>query len=132
MRASEASDALTRALVDAAARGQRPRCGDYETAHLWLSEHDGERKQAAIMCTGCVVWAECDQVGQHQRFGTWAGVDRTRAPGKSAYHRISHLWWYAVHRVPVRTTHARQDLWVLPHVDLTVWQRVSGTYRRMA
>jgi Transcription factor WhiB len=82
--AAEASDALTQALIRAAAQGVRPRCGDYETSHLWLSDHDSERKQAALMCRSCVVWAECDEVGQHQPFGTWAGVDRTRAPGKKA------------------------------------------------
>jgi hypothetical protein len=37
-RAAEANDALTRALINAAAKGLRPRCGDYETSHLWLSE----------------------------------------------------------------------------------------------
>jgi transcription factor WhiB len=81
-QAAQASEALTQALVRAAARGIRPRCGDSETAYLWLSDHDGERKHAALMCRGCVVWAECDEVGQHQRFGTWGGVDRTRSPGR--------------------------------------------------
>ena len=81
---AEASDRLTQALVRAAARGVRPRCGDSETAYLWLSDHDGERKQAALMCRGCPVFDPCDAVGQHQRFGTWAGRDRTRAPGKKA------------------------------------------------
>ena len=37
-RAGEANDNLTKALIDLAAKGQRPRCGDYETSHLWLSE----------------------------------------------------------------------------------------------
>jgi hypothetical protein len=37
IRASAASEALTRALISAAARGVRPRCGDYETSY-WLSE----------------------------------------------------------------------------------------------
>jgi len=80
--AAEANDALTQALVRAAARRQRPRCGDIETAYLWLSDHDSERKQAALMCRGCVVWMECDEVGQHQRFGVCGGVDRTRSPGR--------------------------------------------------
>jgi hypothetical protein len=43
---AEAGDALTRALIDLASRGGRPRCGDSETAYLWTSDHDGERKQA--------------------------------------------------------------------------------------
>jgi hypothetical protein len=82
--AAEAGDALTRALIDLASRGGRPRCGDSETSYLWLSDHDSDRKQAAIMCRGCPVFDPCDEVGQHQRFGTWAGADRTRAPGKKA------------------------------------------------
>ena len=82
--AAQANEALTQALISAAARGIRPRCGDYETSLLWLSELDGQRKQAAIMCRGCVVWAECDEVGQHQRFGVFGGVDTTRpANGKT-------------------------------------------------
>jgi hypothetical protein len=67
-----------------AARGVRPRCGDYETSHLWLREDEHERQQAARMCVGCFAITECDAVGQYQRFGTWAGRDRTRAPGKAA------------------------------------------------
>jgi hypothetical protein len=74
-------DKLTRALINAAARGVRPRCGDYETSYLWLSEDAGERQLAALMCAGCAVLQECDEVGQHQRFGTWAGTDRTVRPG---------------------------------------------------
>lgn len=79
---AEANEALTRAVLNAAARGERPRCGDYETSHLFLSEDPHERRIATAMCSGCAVWAECDEVGQHQRFGVWASADRTRAPGK--------------------------------------------------
>ena len=75
---AEAGERLTRALIDAAARGVRPRCGDYETSYLWLSELEHERQRAARLCADCVVIAECDEVGKHQRFGTWAGVDRSR------------------------------------------------------
>lgn len=84
MRASEANDQLTQALIKAAAGSIRPRCGDYETSHLFLSEDPAERRIATAMCSGCVVWAECDEVGQHQRFGVWASTDRTRAPGRKA------------------------------------------------
>ena len=45
-KAAVASDQLTRALVAAAARGVRPRCGDYETSHLFLSEDPAERRIA--------------------------------------------------------------------------------------
>src|SRR5207342_931970 len=52
-------DLLTRALVDLAAVGQRPHCSDPGTRDLWLSEHDGERAQAALLCHGCPVFAPC-------------------------------------------------------------------------
>jgi hypothetical protein len=42
-------DTLTRALINAAARGIRPRRGDSETAYLSLSEHDGERAIAVML-----------------------------------------------------------------------------------
>jgi len=81
--ASQASEALTRALLDAASRGVRPRCGDYETSHWFLSDHEGERAQAALLCAGCCVLSECDAVGQHQRFGVFGGRNTTRhANGK--------------------------------------------------
>jgi hypothetical protein len=84
IRAGEANDQLTKALVAAAARGVRPRCGDYQTSHLFLSEDPHERRIATAMCSGCVVWTECDEVGRHQRFGVWASVDRTgHANGKT-------------------------------------------------
>jgi hypothetical protein len=47
-----ATDQLTKALINAAARGIRPRCGDYEVNHYGLSEHEGER---ARLCRGCPV-----------------------------------------------------------------------------
>jgi Transcription factor WhiB len=82
---AQANDAPTRALIDAASRSQRPRCGDYETSYLWLSEDAQDRRLAALMCAGCAVLTECDEVGRHERFGTWAGKDRTvRPPGKKA------------------------------------------------
>jgi hypothetical protein len=80
--AAEANDQLTQALINAAARGQRPRCGDAEVAWMFLDEDPRPRAIAATYCNGCVVWAECDQVGQHQRFGVWASTDRTVRPGR--------------------------------------------------
>lgn len=84
IRAGAASDALTRALVNAASRGIRPRCGDYETSYLWLSEDAGERMRAQRLCHGCPVMDPCAVVGAHQRFGVWGGRDYTRPPGKKA------------------------------------------------
>jgi hypothetical protein len=79
---AEAGDALTRALINAAARGQRPRCGDAEVSWMFLDEDPRHRAIAATYCNGCVAWVECDQVGQHQRFGVWASTDRTVMPGR--------------------------------------------------
>ena len=62
VRASQASEQLTRALINAAARGIRPRCGDAETSYLWLSEHDGKRRLAALMCSGCPILQPCTEV----------------------------------------------------------------------
>jgi hypothetical protein len=79
----EANDRLTVALITAASQGSRPHCSD-AGSWLWLSEDPADRRQAAAMCSGCPVFDPCDEVGQHQRFGTWAGRDRTRPPGKKA------------------------------------------------
>jgi hypothetical protein len=49
---------------------------------MFLSEVEAERRLAATYCTGCVVWAECDEAGRYQRFGTWAGRDTTVKPGR--------------------------------------------------
>src|SRR3954452_9159514 len=79
------SDQLTHRLVDLAP-GRRPRCGDGETSHYWTSEDLKERALAASWCTGCDAFAECDASApaNRERFGTRAGRDRTRPPGKAA------------------------------------------------
>jgi hypothetical protein len=82
MRAAEANDKLTMALISAAARGVRPRCGDSETSWMWLDEDPRHRAIAATYCNGCVVWSECDAVGQYSSFGTYASKDRTVRPGR--------------------------------------------------
>jgi hypothetical protein len=83
-KAAHASDELTRALINLAARGQRTHCSDPGTSELWLSEHKSDRAQAARMCAGCPVIEPCGQAAEakDERFGVWAGCDRTRPPGK--------------------------------------------------
>jgi hypothetical protein len=81
-REAAASDALTQALVRAAARGVRPRCADGEVAWMFLDESPQTRAIASTYCSDCIIWQECNEVGQHQRFGVWGGVDRTRSPGR--------------------------------------------------
>jgi len=75
-------DLLTRALVDLAAVGQRPHCSDPGTRDLWLSEHDGERAQAALLCHGCPVFAPCGTAAaaRQETWGRWAGRDFSRKP----------------------------------------------------
>jgi hypothetical protein len=82
--ARQASDQLTRRLIDLARQGIRPRCGDYETSHMWTSECEAERKQAALWCAGCPVWAECRNAAEthDERWGVWGGRDRTVRPGR--------------------------------------------------
>jgi len=79
---AQASDQLTQALVRAAARGDRPRCADGEVSYMFLDESPQTRAIASTYCSGCIIWQECDEVGKHQRFGVWGGVDRTRSPGR--------------------------------------------------
>lgn len=62
IRASAARERLTRVLLDAASRGVRPRCGDYETSYMWLSEDPAERARAALMYSGCPILQPCTEV----------------------------------------------------------------------
>lgn len=73
------AEQLTRALVDLATRGQRPRCGEPGTHDYWLSDDPAERRQAATWCAGCPVLELCgeDAEAQDERFGVWGGQDRT-------------------------------------------------------
>jgi hypothetical protein len=48
--ARAASDALTLALLNLAARGERTHCSDPTTHHLWLSESESERAIAVTLC----------------------------------------------------------------------------------
>jgi hypothetical protein len=79
-------DRLTRALIDLAAAGLRPHCSDPETHHLWTSEHRGERAEAALLCLGCPALDPCGTAAEarHERWGVWAGVDRSPRVNDSA------------------------------------------------
>jgi hypothetical protein len=78
------ADRLTRALIDAAVQGLRPHCSDPGTRDLWLSEHDGERAQAAILCHGCPVFEPCGTAAaaRQETWGVWASKDYSRKPGR--------------------------------------------------
>jgi hypothetical protein len=82
--ARQASDALTRRLLELASQGQRVHCSDPETHHYWTSEHPAERALAALACRGCPATAECLEAAQanDERHGVWGSVDLTVRPGK--------------------------------------------------
>jgi len=77
-----AAEQLTRRLVDLAAQGRRPRCGEPGGHQLWLSDNADDRALAATWCTGCSVLTECGAAADErgERFGVWAGRDRTPPP----------------------------------------------------
>ena len=106
--ARQASDALTRRLIDLARQGIRPRCGDYETSHYWTSEHEAERKQAAQWCTGCPMFLPCGQPAEanQERWGVWGGRDRTVRPGKAA----AAVWLYLL----LASSAGVQLVWMIP------------------
>lgn len=76
------TELLTRALVDLATKGQRPRCGDPATHELWVSDQRAERETAAAWCSGCPLLDVCAAAGAAEVFGVWGGVDRTPRPGR--------------------------------------------------
>jgi hypothetical protein len=51
-----ATDQLTRALLDMAARGERAHCSDPASHHLWLSDHDTERATAVMLAASVHRW----------------------------------------------------------------------------
>lgn len=63
-----AAEQLTRALVELATQGRRPRCGEPGGHELW--------------CTGCPVLVECGAAADEhdERFGVFGGTDRTPSP----------------------------------------------------
>ena len=79
-----AAETLTRRLVDLAAHGRRPRCGEPGGHEMWLSDDATDRAQAASWCTGCPVMAECAAAADEhdEKHGVWGGVDRTTVPPK--------------------------------------------------
>ena len=81
-----ASDALTAALINIAARGERTHCSDPELHGYWLSDDESKRAIAAQLCVGCPVWHECGAAAKARResFGVWACVDRSVRPGRKA------------------------------------------------
>jgi hypothetical protein len=82
--AAQASDRLTMALLNLAARGERTPCSDWSIRNLFISESEQERKLAVHACQSCPVTAECLQaaLAHDERFGVWGGHDFTRRTGR--------------------------------------------------
>ena len=84
-REAQANDALTHALINAASRGVRPRCGDAEVGWMFTDENPRTRAIASTYCAGCVVIEPCGEVGRYQRFGVFGGRDTTaRTPSQKS------------------------------------------------
>lgn len=77
-----AREALDRALLDLAADGRRPRCGEPADHHLWTSDARDERARAARLCAACPILRSCAEAAEEER-DTWTtrgGVDRRPKP----------------------------------------------------
>lgn len=74
-----AQEQLDLALLTLAARGRRPRCGEYGGAELWTSDDADDRAQAATWCHGCPVLELCGSAAEErlEKRHVWGGVDRT-------------------------------------------------------
>jgi hypothetical protein len=79
-----ASDALTLALLNMAAKGERTHCSDPTSHHLWLSEHEAERAVAVMLCDHRPVLTACRDTAElrQENWGVWGGVDRSVRAGR--------------------------------------------------
>ena len=79
-----ASNELTRALINIAARGERTHCSDPETHHYWLSEHDTGASHRHHVVRPLPVLTVCRDTAEQrdERWGVWGGVDRSVRPGR--------------------------------------------------
>jgi hypothetical protein len=80
------SEVLTRALINLVAGGLRTHCSDATLSELRVSDHPGERVQAARLCVGCPVILECRHAAEarDERWHVRGGRDFTRARRKAA------------------------------------------------
>jgi len=53
-------------------------------ADWWTSNNAEHREAAAYRCAGCPITMHCARYAEaaREKFGTWAGVDRTPQPGR--------------------------------------------------
>jgi hypothetical protein len=78
------------------------------TGGLWLSELGAERREACTLCAGCPVFEACAAAAtaRGERFGVWAGRDRTVRPGKAA----AAVWLYLL----LASSAGVQLVWMTP------------------
>lgn len=77
MITSPAHRRLAVALLDA---DTVPPCHAHPRPSLWISDDPDERALAARLCRRCPVIELCREAGRRERFGVWAGKDRTPPP----------------------------------------------------
>lgn len=78
-----AIDDLNRALANLAEWEMPPPCVGSSS---WVSEDHDERAMAARLClTSCPIVPECHAAAEAagERFGVWAGVDRSNKPTRT-------------------------------------------------
>ena len=62
-----ARDDLDRALLDLAAEGRRPRCGEHADRDLWTSDDQEDRRRAAELCSVCPLLHPCAEAAEEER-----------------------------------------------------------------
>lgn len=73
-----ARDRFDRALLDMAARGEKPRCAWPDIGPWFTSDDPTDRARAARRCHGCPVFEECGAAADEER-DVWTvrgGIDR--------------------------------------------------------
>lgn len=75
-----ARDRLDRALLDLAAAGRRPVCGEPWSEALWTSDDADDRAEAARLCQTCPLLEPCAEAADEadERHHVWGGQDWTR------------------------------------------------------
>lgn len=78
-----ARDRLDGALVNLAAAGRRPVCGEPWSEALWTSDDADDRAEAARLCQRCPLLAPCAAAAEEadERHNVWGGRDYTRHHG---------------------------------------------------
>ena len=74
-----ARESFNRALADLLERDMRPPCAG---STAWTSDEADERAAAAVRCLPCPLLDACADLADEadERFGVWAGVDRSPLP----------------------------------------------------